>query len=55
MRSTFCTKLCMAGLSNEEVGMVMGWSPEQVAGIRRTYVDQNQVVKSIARRLGHAV
>lgn len=55
LRGTFCTKLCMAGLSNEEVGMVMGWSPEQVAGIRRTYVDQNQVVKSIARRLGHAV
>ena len=54
LRGTFCTKLCMAGLSNEEVGMVMGWSPEQVAGIRRTYVDQDQVVKAIARRLGQA-
>lgn len=54
LRGTFCTKLCTAGLSNEEVGMVMGWSPEQVAGIRRTYVDQDQVVKAIARRLGNA-
>lgn len=54
LRGTFCTTLCMAGLSNEEVAMVMGWSPEQVASIRRTYVDKNQVVRSIARRLGQA-
>lgn len=52
LRGTFCTKLVASGqLTNEEVAQIMGWSPEQVAGIRRTYVDQGAVNMAIAARL----
>lgn len=57
VRGTFCTKLILAGiaagepLTDEEVGGIMGWSPERVAGIRRTYVDQAQVVVAIGERI----
>lgn len=52
VRGTFCTKLiAVGGLSDHEVAGIMGWSPEQVAGIRRTYVDQGAVNMAIAARL----
>lgn len=51
VRGTFCTKLIRAGLENHVAAEVMGWSPDQVAGIRRSYVDQGQVVLAIAGRL----
>lgn len=57
VRGTFCTKLIVAGvrtgrpLTDQEVAGVMGWAPERVAGIRRTYVDQAQVVVAIGERL----
>jgi len=51
LRGTYCTKLILAGLSNQEVADIMAWSPEQIAGIRRTYVDQGQVNVAIAERL----
>jgi hypothetical protein len=34
-----------------DVAEIMGWSPEKVAGIRRTYVDQGAVNMAIAGRL----
>jgi integrase len=51
VRGTFCTKLVLAGLSNQDAADIMGWSPEQVAGIRRCYVDQSSVVVAIGERL----
>ncbi|HTN14681.1 MAG TPA: tyrosine-type recombinase/integrase [Sphingomonadaceae bacterium] len=54
LRGTFCTKLILAGLSDQEAADIMGWSPQQVSGIRRTYVDQSSVAVAIGRRLkGH--
>ena len=51
VRGTFCTKLCRANLRDDEIAEVMGWSPEQVPSIRRTYVDRQAVVVAIAERL----
>ncbi|MGZ3271842.1 MAG: tyrosine-type recombinase/integrase, partial [Croceibacterium sp.] len=51
LRGTFCTKLLKAGLTDEQVADVMGWSPEQVRGIRRVYVDQGQIAVAIGERL----
>lgn len=57
VRGTFCTNLILAGiqsgepLTDEEVGLIMGWSPQRVGEIRRTYVDQHQVVVAIGERI----
>jgi integrase len=51
LRGTFCTKLLKAGLSDEQVADVMGWSPDQVRGIRRVYVDRGQIAVAIGERL----
>ncbi|MFM6828836.1 MAG: tyrosine-type recombinase/integrase [Novosphingobium sp.] len=52
VRGTFCTNLITAGkLADREVAEIMGWSPDKVAGIRRTYVDQGAVNMAIAGRL----
>ena len=51
LRGTFCTKLFQQGLSDQEVADIMGWSPDQVRGIRRSYVDPNQLVVAISERL----
>ena len=57
LRGTFCTKLLLAAqasgqpLTDSEVADLMGWSPEQVAGIRRTYVDQARVIVAIGQRI----
>jgi integrase len=55
LRGTFCTKLIEAGLDDQEVAEVMGWSPNQVRGIRRFYVDQNQIVRAIGERMRKAM
>ena len=47
----FCTKLILAHESDEKVADVMGWSPRQVRGIRRSYVDQRHVSVAIGERL----
>lgn len=51
LRGTFCTKLILGGLSDQDAAEIMAWSPEQVAGIRRTYVDRKHVVVAIGERL----
>jgi integrase len=51
LRGTFCTKLIRAGLRDNEIAELMAWSPQQVAGIRRSYVDQRAVVVAIGKRL----
>ena len=39
------------GMSDQEVAEVMGWSPDQVCVIRRSYVDPQQSVMAIGERL----
>ncbi|MFO6446031.1 tyrosine-type recombinase/integrase [Erythrobacter sp. NE805] len=51
VRGTFATRLILAGLNDAEVAEVMGWSVEQVSGIRRTYVDQSRVVVAMGERI----
>ena len=51
VRGTFCTKLFIAGLTDQEVAAIMAWSPSQVAGIRRSYVDQSHVNVAMGQRL----
>lgn len=51
LRGTFVTMLCRAGLTDEEVGNIVAWSPQNVASIRRTYVDDAAVVVAIGKRI----
>lgn len=55
VRGTFCTSLILAGLTDGEAADIMGWSPEQVRGIRRTYVDQGRVIVAIGARIAGRV
>lgn len=50
-RGTFATELCLAGLTDQEVAGIMGWSPQTVADLRRIYVDQARTVVAIGERL----
>jgi integrase len=53
LRGTFATRLMRAGLTDQEIASVMGWSPDQVGTIRRTYVDDTQVVVAIGERIAN--
>jgi len=57
VRGTFATKLIAgpAGLSDQQVADMMAWSPQQVADIRRVYVDQVRVVVAIGERIRRAL
>jgi hypothetical protein len=44
-----------AGLTDEEIADIMGWSPQQVAAIRRVYVDQARVIVAIGPRIRGAL
>lgn len=57
LRGTFATKLIIhpANLTDHEVADIMGWSPHQVADIRRLYVDQARVVVAIGQRIRGAL
>lgn len=51
LRGTFVTKLCRAGLTDEEIAGIVAWSPHNVGQIRRTYVDDAAVVVALGRRI----
>ena len=51
LRGTFVTHLCKAGLTDSQIAEVVAWSPQNVADIRRTYVDDAAVVVAIGKRL----
>ena len=57
LRGTFATKLILHGanLTDQEVADIMGWSPQQVAGIRRVYVDQGRVIVALGQRIRGAL
>jgi integrase len=52
VRGTFCTMLLAeCDLTDEQAASIMGWSPARVGNIRRTYVDDAQVVVAIGKRI----
>jgi len=57
LRGTYVSKLILEAsrqgkpLTNQEIAELMGWSPDQVDGIRRTYVDQGKIVVAIGERI----
>lgn len=59
-RGTFVTKLCRASaggakLIDGEIADIVGWSPENVGRIRRTYVDDAAVVVALSKRINRAL
>lgn len=51
LRGTYATWLCVKGLTDDEVGRAVGWSPKIIAELRARYVDEARVVVSIVERL----
>lgn len=51
LRGTFATRLIMAGLTDEQAAMVLGWSAKRIADIRARYVDEERVILSLADKL----
>jgi integrase len=50
LRGTFATRLMMAGFSDTDIAMVMGWRAERIAAIRMRYVDRSRVARALAER-----
>lgn len=51
VRGTYATRLVKLGLSDQEVGDIMGWSAQQVGEIRKIYVEDDTAVQAIINRL----
>ena len=51
LRGTYATFLARKGLTDDEIGRIMGWSPSAVADLRRRYIDENHVISSLIDRL----
>jgi len=54
VRGTYATRLVRLGLSDQEVGDIMGWNAQQVSEIRKIYVEDDIAVQAIIRRLTEA-
>lgn len=54
LRGTFVTRCCIAGLSDQEIANIVGWSVKDVAAIRVKYADQARVVVAIGERIAAA-
>lgn len=51
LRGTFATRLILAGLTDNEAAMVMGWTAKRIAAIRARYVNEERVVVALAERI----
>jgi integrase len=51
LRGTFATRLIIAGLTDEQVAMVLGWTAKRIAAIRARYVDEERVIISLAEKI----
>lgn len=51
LRGTFATRLILAGLTDEQAAMVMGWTAKRIAAIRARYVNEERVIISLTERL----
>jgi len=55
-RGSFATKLMQeTDLSDQEIADIMGWSPFEIARIRKVYVDQRATVVAIGQRIARGV
>lgn len=54
VRGTFATRCMIAGLTDQEIADILGWSTSDVAAIRIKYVDQARVVVAIGKRISDA-
>lgn len=54
LRGTAATKFYLAGLSEREIGEIMGWEEESVRKIIRRYVDRQAMLKDRIRKLNEA-
>ena len=51
VRGTYATQLVKLGLSDQEIGDIMGWSAQQVGDIRKIYVDDDTAIQAIIHRM----
>lgn len=51
LRGTFATRCMIAGLTDQEIADILGWSTKDVAKIRIKYVSQSRVVVAIGERI----
>lgn len=54
LRGTFATRCMIAGLTDQEIADILGWTTKDVAAIRVKYVDQARVVIALAERISKA-
>ena len=58
LRGTFATKLMTlpgGSLTDAQIAQVMGWSANQVATIRKRYVDEAAIIVAIGKRISEAL
>lgn len=58
LRGTFATRLMTlpgGSLTDDQIAGIMGWSPRDVAAIRRRYVDEAAIVVAIGQRINSAL
>lgn len=51
LRGSFATRCMIAGLTDQEIADILGWSTKDVASIRVKYVDHGRVAIEIAKRI----
>jgi len=51
LRGTYATRLIIAGLTDEQVALILGWTAKRVAAIRARYVDEERVILSLAAKI----
>jgi integrase len=51
-RGNFATRLRKAGLKASEIADVLGWEEDRVERLLAVYVDNDEIIMDIARRLG---
>lgn len=54
LRGTFVTRCCVAGLTDDEIARIVGWTTADVAQIREKYCSNARVVIAIGERLAKA-
>ena len=54
LRGTAATKFYLGGMSEREIGEIMGWEEESVRKIIRRYVDRQAAIKDRIRKLNEA-
>lgn len=51
VRGTYAARLVLLGLSDQQIGDILGWSTEQVSEVRKLYVQDDAAIIAISERL----